>query len=321
MSKKRWLPLLMLALGTLTAQSALAGRLVELSVFDRADSRRLPVYRHGDSAYVAGQPGHEYRLVLRNRTGARVLAVVSVDGVNVVTGQGADPSQSGYVIAPHGRLEIKGWRKSLAQTAAFYFTDLSDSYAARTGRPDNVGVIGVAVFREKRRPPPAPIAREAFPGAPGEAGAAKRSAPAPGRQRLERGAQRAQLLVELGAPLRLILRRRRRLERRVVGVGAHIERDELQAAPPPVIHHAVVRDGVEPGGEARAQHVALARLDHLEPDVVEQLLGLAARLDVAQHVAIERPLVPCVQRFEGRGLAVPVGDHQLLVRGLHAALV
>ncbi len=203
MSKKRWLPLLMLALGTLTAQSALAGRLVELSVFDRADSRRLPVYRHGDSAYVAGQPGHEYRLVLRNRTGARVLAVVSVDGVNVVTGQSADPSQSGYLIAPHGRLEIKGWRKSLAQTAAFYFTDLSDSYAARTGRPDNVGVIGVAVFREKRRPLPAPIAREAFPAAPGEAGAAKRSAPAesapaPGRQSNESRRDEAEAASRLG---------------------------------------------------------------------------------------------------------------------------
>ncbi len=203
MSRKRWLPLLMLALSTLVAQSALAGRLVELSVFDRADSRRLPVYRHGGSAYVAGQPGHEYRLVLRNRSGARVLAVVSVDGVNVITGQSADPSQSGYVIAPHGRLEIKGWRKSLAQTAAFYFTDLADSYAARTGRPDNVGVIGVAVFREKRQPPPAPIAREAFPGAAGEAGAAKRSAPAesasaPGRQSNESRRDEAEAASRLG---------------------------------------------------------------------------------------------------------------------------
>jgi len=38
------------------------------------------------------------------------------------------------------------------------FTDLPDSYAARTGRPDNVGVIGIAVFREARpiawEPPP-----------------------------------------------------------------------------------------------------------------------------------------------------------------------
>src|SRR4029077_923714 len=49
-------------------------------------------------------------------------------------------------------VEMAGWRKSLERTAAFYFTDLGDSYAARTGRPGNVGVIGVAVFREKRPP-------------------------------------------------------------------------------------------------------------------------------------------------------------------------
>ena len=43
---------------------------------------------------------------------------------------------------------MPGSEAALSQTAAFYFTDLADSYAARTGRPDNVGVIGVALFRE-----------------------------------------------------------------------------------------------------------------------------------------------------------------------------
>ena len=176
MVTKRWL-LLVLAI---CAQPALAGRLVELGVLDRAEHRPLPVHWHDGSAYLAGQPGHEYRLVLRNRTGGELLAVVSVDGVNVITGQTADPAQSGYVIAPYGRLVITGWRKSLAQTAAFYFTDLADSYAARTGRPDNVGIIGVAVFREKAAPPPAPIGRGAFPGATneGDASAGKGAAPA-----------------------------------------------------------------------------------------------------------------------------------------------
>ena len=37
------------------------------------------------------------------------------------------------------------------EVATFYFTRLPDSYAARTGRPDNVGVIGIALFREKPR--------------------------------------------------------------------------------------------------------------------------------------------------------------------------
>ncbi len=33
---------------------------------------------------------------------------------------------------------------------------MPDSYAARTGRPDNVGVIGVALFRRKVEPMPLP---------------------------------------------------------------------------------------------------------------------------------------------------------------------
>src|SRR6185295_2747740 len=49
--------------------------------------------------------------------------------------------------------EITGWRKSYSEAAAFYFTALPDSYAARTDRPDNVGVIGAAVFRERVVPP------------------------------------------------------------------------------------------------------------------------------------------------------------------------
>jgi len=195
MTARQCLLLLMLALSSLGSQSALAGRLVELGVFDRADNRRLPVYRHAGASWVAGQPGHEYRLTLRNRSSAEVLAVISVDGVNVISGQSADPSQSGYVIAPYGKLVIQGWRKSLAQTAAFYFTDLADSYAARTGRPDNVGVIGVAVFRKKQLPPPVPIAREAFPGSPQDNGAGKRSA-APAESAATPGARSDELRPE-----------------------------------------------------------------------------------------------------------------------------
>jgi hypothetical protein len=54
-------------------------------------------------------------------------------------------------------MDIQGWRKNMSETAAFYFTSLPDSYAARTGRPDDVGVIGVALFRKKFTPPPAPV--------------------------------------------------------------------------------------------------------------------------------------------------------------------
>src|SRR3954471_2060744 len=68
------------------------GGLADLSVFDRTEGRRLQLYWHEGRAYVAGKPGNEYRVTLRNRMGEELLAVVSVDGVNVITGQTADPS-------------------------------------------------------------------------------------------------------------------------------------------------------------------------------------------------------------------------------------
>jgi hypothetical protein len=126
-------------------------RLVNVDVYDRNGGRALPVYRKDGKHYIEGVPGHEYAVRVRNLTGGRVLVVTSVDGVNVISGDTASPSQSGYVLEPWGSVEIGGWRKSLSRTAAFYFTDLGDSYAARTGRPQNVGVIGVAVFEEKPR--------------------------------------------------------------------------------------------------------------------------------------------------------------------------
>jgi hypothetical protein len=125
--------------------------LVQVDVYDRVDGTALPVYAKDGRNYVVGVPGHEYAVRIRNTTNGRVLVVTSVDGVNVISGDTAAPSQSGYVLDPWGSVEIGGWRKSLSRTAAFYFTDLGDSYAARTGRPQNVGVIGVAVFQERVR--------------------------------------------------------------------------------------------------------------------------------------------------------------------------
>ena len=132
--------------------SNVKGRLVQVDVYDRASGMALPVYASSGRNYIVGTPGHEYGVRIRNCTHARLLVVTSVDGVNVISGDTAAPSQSGYVLEPWGYVVITGWRKSMDRTAAFYFTDLGDSYAARTGRPQNVGVVGVAVFQEKLQP-------------------------------------------------------------------------------------------------------------------------------------------------------------------------
>ena len=139
---------------TLSTQAHAVGSLADVSIYDRNEGRELPIYFHNGKYYVAGKPGNEYQITLRSQSARDVLGVVSVDGVNVVSGETATPNQSGYMLTPSQQTEVKGWRKSTDRVARFYFTELPDSYAARTDRPDDVGVIGVAVFRSKQYDPP-----------------------------------------------------------------------------------------------------------------------------------------------------------------------
>jgi hypothetical protein len=175
----KWSALVMLAAAASMLVSTAGAHVVTpvapttVEIVDRSEGRVLPIYWHQGRRYVVGKPGNEYAIRVRNPSGGRVLAVMSVDGVNVITGDTASPSQSGYVLAPGETADIAGWRKSMSRTAAFYFTALPDSYAARTGRPDNVGVIGVGLFRERVRP----IALDQLQRK--EAVAEPRSAPAP----------------------------------------------------------------------------------------------------------------------------------------------
>ncbi len=173
-----------IALRTLLVSLALfalpttAATLADVEVISRSTGQPVPLHAHGGKLYVAGQPGERYSIRITNRARGRVLAVASVDGVNVVSGETAAHDQSGYVLSPLQSYDIAGWRKNANEIAAFYFTSLPDSYAARTDRPSHVGVIGVAVFREwtppRPRPQPRPRLYEGPASAPAE-DAAQRS--------------------------------------------------------------------------------------------------------------------------------------------------
>jgi hypothetical protein len=159
-----------------------------LSLEDGA-GRSLQTFHHRGTAWVLGEHGDRYVVVVRNPTAERVEAVVSVDGRDVLSGQAANfRRHRGYVIQPFGSVRIEGFRQSLSSVATFRFTDPGSSYSSRMGTPENVGVVGVAFFRERvreqafaveqddwrRRPRarPAPPRKSAAPGA----GASKRPA-------------------------------------------------------------------------------------------------------------------------------------------------
>ncbi|MDO8385187.1 MAG: hypothetical protein Q7T13_02150 [Polaromonas sp.] len=152
----------LLALACLVASATLAvpahaiGRLADVTVTDRDSGATLALHYHRGEYWVAGRPGARYAISVRNRLGERVLAVPAVDGVNVLSGETAAWDQTGYVLSPWQPYQITGWRKSSSEIAAFEFSSAGDSYAGRTGRPGHVGVIGVALFRERL---PEPVAQ------------------------------------------------------------------------------------------------------------------------------------------------------------------
>ncbi len=130
----------------------------EFSFKIESNGRVLPTYNHRGHTYIEGQWGDTYAIRVFNHTGRRVEAVVTVDGRNVISGLVGDyRKQRGYVIQAYDSVLIDGFRRSMEGVAAFRFTDIGDSYAARMGDATDVGVIGVALFKEKYiKPKPRP---------------------------------------------------------------------------------------------------------------------------------------------------------------------
>jgi hypothetical protein len=119
---------------------------------ERPGGGSLPTYWYQGAVYVAGDRGARYNIRVSNHTAGRVEAVVTVDGRDAISGELGDyRRQRGYVIEPYGDVLIEGFRQSMAHVAAFRFSDVVDSYSARRGTPQHVGVIGVAVFTERKR--------------------------------------------------------------------------------------------------------------------------------------------------------------------------
>jgi len=153
---------LLLALAVVMAAPAAAhdrwrpagpGALVSVSV--EVDGRTADLFPAVDGSgrhYLEAKRGASYAVTLRNRTGERVGVVLTVDGLNAISGTLEGGGGRMYVLDPWGEATVRGWRTSLREVRRFTFVDETRSYAERTGQSNSrLGWIEVSVYREVRR--------------------------------------------------------------------------------------------------------------------------------------------------------------------------
>ncbi len=152
-------------------------------------SRGRELQEHEDddgTNWVAATRGDRFELYIANDSDWRVMAVCSVDGLCVMTGEPAEDARlRGYIIQPGARMVVPGWRLDDDHVAEFEFTAAAKSYSAQMGRKnDKHGYLICDIYRERPLPPPpkppVEIAEvdEDFAFAPSERDNILRSAPA-----------------------------------------------------------------------------------------------------------------------------------------------
>jgi hypothetical protein len=135
---------------TLKDKDMLAEPTNPISVEIIRKGKTLTKYAHNGENFICAPRSGNYIIRLRNTSYNRKLVVISVDGRNVMDGESAGYSGGGYVLNGYQTFDLKGWRRTDQEVAAFEFTDASGSYDVKVGGSGaNLGVIGVAVFDEK----------------------------------------------------------------------------------------------------------------------------------------------------------------------------
>jgi len=154
---KNWGPLLAMAGAVAWGRRAPvlpdpAAALVTIELRDQS-GRMLPGLIVGHRWFVVGEESRRYSIVVRNRSDLRLEIVLSVDGLDVIDGRSALFRKRGYILNPHQKLVVEGFRQSTEAVAAFRFGPVRESYAAeKYHNTRNVGVIGIALFNEGLRP-------------------------------------------------------------------------------------------------------------------------------------------------------------------------
>lgn len=117
------------------------------------NGRKVKEYRHNGLTYIEAKEGTEFSIEVKNHAGQRVLAVVSIDGLDIIEGKPATVDSRGYIVSPYNADTFTGWRKSDTEVGAFQFTQKEKSYATEKGGGQNNGIIAIKLFAEKYTAP------------------------------------------------------------------------------------------------------------------------------------------------------------------------
>jgi hypothetical protein len=121
------------------------------------DDKPIQEYHKDGKTFVEGRQGSNFSLKLKNLTGRRILVHPTVDGLSAMTGKEASrrDSSHGYVLSAFEEATIPGWRLDDKEVAQFFFAGDGKSYAEKTGKGLDKGVVACAVWEEKPYDPPA----------------------------------------------------------------------------------------------------------------------------------------------------------------------
>jgi hypothetical protein len=140
------------AFGHTGSRHDVPGQLVGVAV--EVGGRPARLYPAPDGSgrhYVEAREGASYALRLTNHCGERLGVVVTVDGLNAISGARDQGRGRMYVLDPWQQTTVRGWRTSLQDVRRFTFVEEEASYAARSGKANaRMGWIELAVYRERR---------------------------------------------------------------------------------------------------------------------------------------------------------------------------
>jgi hypothetical protein len=112
-------------------------------------NRVVDEFYHEGKTFIEGRKGSDYTIQYHNNSSNRVKVVLSVDGLNVISGD-TDWTR-GYVVESWATVNVPGWRKDNNNVAQFVFSSQRGSYNQHNDEGDarNIGVIGAMVFQER----------------------------------------------------------------------------------------------------------------------------------------------------------------------------